>query len=108
MLPLTNRIGVIVAAPEYERIVPSLDLDPVYSEVKSAKIKTEFTYKKPNDTISGGWGTRSYENIDIARLVGQSRHSSCNWRITKKIAMIKKLALHRAVEKQQCRRQHHH
>ena len=38
MLPLTNRIGVIVAAPEYERIVPSLDLDPVYSEVKSASM----------------------------------------------------------------------
>ena len=63
-----------MAAPEYERIVPSLDLDPVYSEVKSALIKTEFTYKKPNDPISGGWGTRSYDSTDIARLVGQSPH----------------------------------
>ena len=57
--------GVIVAAPEYEQIIPSLDLDPVYSEVKTASIIYGNTHSKQ---ALDKWDPKLYEVVSITRF----------------------------------------
>ena len=56
--------GNVVSAPEYEQIIPSLDLNPVYSEAKASSHTYNAGHTKYS-SMTASWDAKLYEVVTV-------------------------------------------